>query len=135
MYQRAGRRHASASTLPPARSKGERPRTRFGSRATMFLAALLFTACSPSQSPAPASIASSPSAASSAQGPSATGIGSAAASPGAVSSGGGTGVGASSLSWTPCSGVFECATLAVPLDYGKPDGKAIDLALIRLPAA
>ncbi|MFG2915323.1 alpha/beta hydrolase [Kitasatospora sp. NPDC048298] len=29
---------------------------------------------------------------------------------------------------------WQCATLKVPLDYGKPDGATIDLALIRTPA-
>ncbi|MFN8584259.1 MAG: alpha/beta hydrolase [Dehalococcoidia bacterium] len=38
------------------------------------------------------------------------------------------------LTWTGCGGSFECATLAVPLDYGQPGGRTIDVALIRLPA-
>ncbi len=43
-----------------------------------------------------------------------------------------------SLVWGDCeegtSDGFECATLAVPLDYGDPSGPTIDLALIRYPA-
>jgi pimeloyl-ACP methyl ester carboxylesterase len=43
-----------------------------------------------------------------------------------------------SLDWGDCeegtSEGFECATLAVPLDYGDPSGPTIDLALIRYPA-
>ncbi|WP_405004153.1 alpha/beta hydrolase [Kitasatospora purpeofusca] len=49
------------------------------------------------------------------------------------------------LSWQPCpapstaqggdgsapGAPWECATLKAPLDYGKPDGQTIDLALIR----
>ncbi|WP_344843213.1 hypothetical protein [Nonomuraea dietziae] len=29
---------------------------------------------------------------------------------------------------------MQCGKLAVPLDYGKPDGETLDLALIRIPA-
>ncbi|MGW5259813.1 alpha/beta hydrolase [Microbispora sp. NPDC004025] len=44
-----------------------------------------------------------------------------------------------SPSWKACeetasSSGFECATLQVPLDYAKPEGKKIDIALIRLRA-
>jgi pimeloyl-ACP methyl ester carboxylesterase len=42
------------------------------------------------------------------------------------------------FTWGPCeegtADVFECATLAVPLDYGNPGGETIDIAVIRLPA-
>jgi pimeloyl-ACP methyl ester carboxylesterase len=45
------------------------------------------------------------------------------------------------LDWGPCPeedtpsiGEVECATVTVPLDYDEPDGKTIDLALIRVPA-
>jgi pimeloyl-ACP methyl ester carboxylesterase len=42
------------------------------------------------------------------------------------------------LAWGPCeegiAEVFECATLAVPLDYSDPGGATIDIAVIRLPA-
>jgi pimeloyl-ACP methyl ester carboxylesterase len=42
------------------------------------------------------------------------------------------------LSWGPCeegtAEVFECATLAVPLDYATTGGPTIDVAVIRLPA-
>ncbi|GAA2412510.1 alpha/beta hydrolase [Nonomuraea africana] len=34
---------------------------------------------------------------------------------------------------TPAA-TMQCGKLAVPLDYGKPDGETIDLALIRVPA-
>jgi pimeloyl-ACP methyl ester carboxylesterase len=36
--------------------------------------------------------------------------------------------------WSPCHRSFECATIEVPLDYAHPDGKTIELALIRHPA-
>lgn len=39
------------------------------------------------------------------------------------------------LRWAPCDKAFECAQLRVPLDYAKPDGKKITLALARQPAA
>lgn len=38
------------------------------------------------------------------------------------------------LRWKACNKGFECATLAVPLDWSKPKGAKIDLALIRKPA-
>ena len=38
------------------------------------------------------------------------------------------------LTWTDCGEGFECATAAVPLDYLRPDGDTIDLAMIRKPA-
>lgn len=41
------------------------------------------------------------------------------------------------LDWRPCDGEpsdLECATARVPLDYDRPQGKTIELALIRLPA-
>ena len=46
----------------------------------------------------------------------------------------------STIEWAPCTDdavsddALECATLAVPLDHGAPDGESIDLALIRAPA-
>src|SRR5690349_12001334 len=42
------------------------------------------------------------------------------------------------VSWTPRfqeQGPFECGTVAVPLDYDKPRGATISIALVRLPAA
>ncbi|MEU0571316.1 alpha/beta hydrolase [Nonomuraea sp. NPDC005983] len=36
--------------------------------------------------------------------------------------------------WSDCGGGFQCAKLKVPLDYAKPAGERIELALIRLPA-
>lgn len=36
--------------------------------------------------------------------------------------------------WRDCGGGFECATIRVPLDYDRPHGRRIELALIRLPA-
>jgi pimeloyl-ACP methyl ester carboxylesterase len=40
------------------------------------------------------------------------------------------------LTWAPCTDVVgaECATLKVPMDYTKPAGKTIDIALSRIPA-
>lgn len=43
-----------------------------------------------------------------------------------------------SLTWTECADGAEgwqCASLAVPLDYAQPDGPTIDLALTRLSAS
>ncbi|MEV4468068.1 alpha/beta hydrolase [Nonomuraea salmonea] len=62
------------------------------------------------------------------------------ASPGPAASG--------SIAWGPCTDIkrpdgepparqdasVRCGKLAVPLDYAKPDGEKIDLALIKLPA-
>ncbi|WP_157631022.1 hypothetical protein [Kribbella catacumbae] len=48
--------------------------------------------------------------------------------------------GAGSLSWTPCPGVpeptlgLECTTVTVPLDYAKPAGETIEIAVSRLPS-
>ena len=36
--------------------------------------------------------------------------------------------------WRACGDGLECATFRVPLDYDKPHGRSIELALIRLPA-
>lgn len=41
---------------------------------------------------------------------------------------------AAALSWTPCGARFQCATLAVPLDYGVTSSRTISLALVRQPA-
>ncbi len=44
---------------------------------------------------------------------------------------------AATVSWSPCNvqfGPFECATVRVPLDYDRPNGERIDIALTRLPA-
>ena len=38
------------------------------------------------------------------------------------------------LAWQDCGDGFDCATARVPLDYDEPTGRAIELALIRLPA-
>jgi pimeloyl-ACP methyl ester carboxylesterase len=35
------------------------------------------------------------------------------------------------LSWHDCDGTFQCATLTVPLDYSKPRGATIGVAVIR----
>lgn len=48
--------------------------------------------------------------------------------------------GTGSLSWTPCPGVpeptlgLECTTVTVPLDYAKPAGETIEIAVSRLPS-
>jgi len=42
------------------------------------------------------------------------------------------------LNWAKCDdapAVFECSTLSVPMDYRVPEGKELDIALIRLPAS
>jgi pimeloyl-ACP methyl ester carboxylesterase len=38
------------------------------------------------------------------------------------------------LTWSGCGGDFQCSRLTVPVDYEKPDGQTLQLALIRLPA-
>lgn len=38
------------------------------------------------------------------------------------------------LTWTSCGGGFQCATVQVPLDYSKPDGDKIGIAINRKPA-
>lgn len=38
------------------------------------------------------------------------------------------------VTWTSCSGGFQCAKVAVPLDYSNPRGASIKLAVTRLPA-
>jgi pimeloyl-ACP methyl ester carboxylesterase len=38
------------------------------------------------------------------------------------------------LNWADCGDGFQCATARVPLDYDRPRGAKISLALIRLPA-
>jgi pimeloyl-ACP methyl ester carboxylesterase len=73
-----------------------------------------------------ATIAAVPSSAGTATAPSASGTGSAAVP---------------KLHWGSCAaegeglGAFQCATAVVPLDYDKPKGKQITLALARLPAS
>src|SRR5581483_3151622 len=39
-----------------------------------------------------------------------------------------------SLSWKRCGGGFQCSTVRVPVDYSKPKGDRVGLALIRMPA-
>ena len=41
---------------------------------------------------------------------------------------------ASPLDWSDCGDGLDCATAKVPLDYDKPSGKQISLAVIRRPA-
>ena len=38
------------------------------------------------------------------------------------------------VAWRPCGDGFQCATVRVPLDYDRPRGRRIEVALIRLPA-
>jgi pimeloyl-ACP methyl ester carboxylesterase len=43
-----------------------------------------------------------------------------------------------SITWSECedrADLWQCATLAVPIEYTQPDGPTIDLALTRLPAS
>jgi pimeloyl-ACP methyl ester carboxylesterase len=49
----------------------------------------------------------------------------------------GTSSGSSTLSWHPCTAQgasLQCASLQVPLDYSRPDGRKITLALSEVPA-
>lgn len=38
------------------------------------------------------------------------------------------------LDWVDCGGGFDCATAAVPLDYDRPSGPTVDIAMRRRPA-
>jgi pimeloyl-ACP methyl ester carboxylesterase len=38
------------------------------------------------------------------------------------------------IAWQGCGGEFQCGRLTVPVDYEKPDGQTLQLALIRLKA-
>lgn len=38
------------------------------------------------------------------------------------------------ITWTTCGRGFDCGTMEVPIDYTKPSGNSLQLALIRLPA-
>ena len=39
------------------------------------------------------------------------------------------------LTWRSCRGTDRCARLAVPLDYAKPGGRVIHIALLKVPSA
>ncbi|MGA7204687.1 MAG: alpha/beta hydrolase [Specibacter sp.] len=39
------------------------------------------------------------------------------------------------VTWTSCSGGFQCTKVEVPMDYAKPRGTSIQLAVTRLPAS
>lgn len=39
------------------------------------------------------------------------------------------------LAWQACDGGFSCATMRVPLDYARPTGRQVGIAVIRLPAS
>jgi pimeloyl-ACP methyl ester carboxylesterase len=41
----------------------------------------------------------------------------------------------STLTWSDCGDGFQCATLMVPVDWSKPTGEQVGLALTRRPAA
>jgi pimeloyl-ACP methyl ester carboxylesterase len=56
----------------------------------------------------------------------------------ATSLSGGTSSGSSTLSWHPCTAQgasLQCASLQVPLDYSRPNGRKITLALSKVPAS
>lgn len=38
------------------------------------------------------------------------------------------------LSWTPCRDQDQCAAMRVPLDYARPAGRSVTLALLKVPA-
>ncbi|WP_426570694.1 alpha/beta hydrolase [Aquihabitans sp. McL0605] len=42
--------------------------------------------------------------------------------------------GAPAIDWHDCGGGFQCGDMEVPLDYAKPDGKKIQIAVTRHPA-
>jgi pimeloyl-ACP methyl ester carboxylesterase len=37
--------------------------------------------------------------------------------------------------WSDCGGGFQCSTVEVPVDYRRPQGKAVRLSVVRLPAS
>ncbi len=39
------------------------------------------------------------------------------------------------VAWADCGGGFQCATLTVPVDWTRPGGETLGIALTRLPAA
>ena len=41
---------------------------------------------------------------------------------------------ATPMAWSPCNGDLQCGTLVVPLDYARPDGPTISIAVARHPA-
>jgi pimeloyl-ACP methyl ester carboxylesterase len=43
--------------------------------------------------------------------------------------------GAAGVIWTACAERLQCANVAVPLDWSRPDGATITLAVARYPAA
>jgi len=53
------------------------------------------------------------------------------ASDGATSTTKAPAAGARTIGWSDCGGGFECGTIALPLDYSKPDGETIDVAVTR----
>ncbi|MDP9220752.1 MAG: alpha/beta hydrolase [Actinomycetota bacterium] len=60
---------------------------------------------------------------------------SAAALPGAAATSSiGAAVAQSQVDWRPCHDGFFCARVRVPLDYDRPNGQQISLALAKLPA-
>ena len=38
------------------------------------------------------------------------------------------------MAWAPCNGDLQCGTLVVPLDYARPGGPTIAIAVARHPA-
>jgi pimeloyl-ACP methyl ester carboxylesterase len=52
----------------------------------------------------------------------------------AACGGSGTARSASTLSWHPCDGSFECATLRVPVSYSNPRGPRIPISVVKLAA-
>jgi pimeloyl-ACP methyl ester carboxylesterase len=38
------------------------------------------------------------------------------------------------LEWSSCGGAFQCTKLTVPLDWGRPDGDLLQIAVLRKPA-
>ena len=39
------------------------------------------------------------------------------------------------LDWQGCGGSFECTEVEVPVNYARPEGRTIELAVVRLPAS
>src|SRR5918911_4883198 len=38
------------------------------------------------------------------------------------------------LEWTPCGGAFQCTKLTVPVDWSRPGGEVLQIAVLRKPA-
>ncbi|RKT12129.1 TAP-like protein [Streptomyces sp. 1114.5] len=108
------------------------------------LTALLLTAATGCQGDSSSAAEPAPTSPASPASPTSPASGTAAGSGSGSATGSPTGLAAQKLDWHACAapstaqgggtapaGDWQCATLKAPLDHAKPDGRTIDLALIR----